>query len=475
MHPYRHAFAAVLCLFALLPFPARAAGAEPEKPSPQDMVIAAAEQYATELLADPPEGLNRGEIAMAFGWIYLNDMLGGSSADRAGGYLETALDEGVPEAGVVLGAVSLDMVEKPTGRRDVAKALAYYGRAADGGCVDAFRVLGTLYQEGDEGLAPDPEKARGYLVEAAKRGSDTAIRLLTPMLGRDGLPASQDDLVVPELVAEARARSERIARATSMVFDLLEKRLERLELNIESGAPEIPLADLSRMSPEEQAVYWLKLNRAVDKACRDIVDRQPDDKSAGDAALIIGVLHHLGFLYGSDPDKAREYMGYALERGVIEARVTLGELDLDLTLDENGLTERNVARGMEHLTIAAEADSPDALRLLGLLYESGSEDIEADPEKAERYFLAAARHGDAVSLEHLQPLFEKARVWEEEHPGEKSALPTGPETVVDPALAEQAERRADALSEMAEMVNRELEESIRSVMLETGRMQREKE
>ena len=458
---------AVAALFAalLFPAPARAQDGETAAPSARERIFAAADSVADELLAAPTEDLPRREIAMAFGWIYLNNMLGGSSENKAERYLTLALDEGLPEAGVVLGAIYMAAVPVPGQTRDVEKAIAYYNRAADGGCVDAFRILGTIYSDGEEEVEPDPEKGRTYLLEAARRGSETAIARLTPLLGQDGVPADADALIDADLVAAARERSDRIVRSTAKIFDLLEQRLGQLELKIESETPEVPLADLSRMSPEEQAMYWEKLTLAVDEACRDIVAGQPDDKTMGDAALVIGILHHLGFLYGSDPEKAREFMELALEKGIVESRVTLGELHLDLTLQENGLAERDVAKGLEHLKLAAEADCADAQRLLGLLYANGAEGIEPDPEEAERYMLAAARHGDMVALESLEPVFARAREWERDHPGEISPLPKKPEDVVVPELAEAARKRQKELSEVAERINKELNDRIRKAVL----------
>lgn len=448
-------------LAVLLPRPAVCADAS----SPREQVYEAADQYAKSLIENPPDDLGRGEIAAAFGWIYLNNMLGGSSEARAIPFLETALAEGLPEAGVILGAIHLKQVDVPGHERNAEAGIASLEQAATGGSIDACRLLGVLYSDGDAGIEVDEEKGRRYLLEAARRGSDSAIQRITPLLGQHDIPASIDEVVVPELVEEAQERSNRIVSATARVFDLLEKRLGELELSIETSEPELPLAELSQMSPEEQAMYWEKLSQAIDAACIDIVSGQPDDKSSGDAALVIGVLHHLGFLYGSEPAKAREFMEYALKRGVIESRVTLGELCLDLTLQKNNLAQRDVAKGLEHLTIASDADCVDAQRLLGLLYEEGAEDIEPDADKAREYYLKAARHGDAMALERLKPMFDEAKTWEEEHPGEKSKLPTGPEAVIVPELAEAAQKRQQELADISEMVNRELDARIKQVML----------
>lgn len=200
-----------------------------------------------------------------------------------------------------------------------------------------------------------------------------------------------------------------------------------------------------------------KLEEAVDAGVRDLIARQPDARSAGDVALIVGIFHHIGLFHGVDLPRAREFMEVALDNGVVEAGVTLGELHLGFALPEAESAERNVDKGLLYLEEAAEKDSVDALRLLGILYSDGADGVAPDADRAERYLLAAARHGDAEALRRLEPLFAEAAAWELEHPGEKAILPSSAEAATDHALREAAMRRGEELSAVALMVREESE------------------
>ncbi len=463
-------FAAVVLLICFLP-PVRAAEAPADSPSePRLAIAAAADGYADELLDQPPEGLTRADIAMAFGWIHLFDMLGAGQPAKAEPYLQAALDLGLPEAGVVLASMYLGK-EEFGGARDLPRAIAYYERAASLGSVDAERQLAFIYLDGLEDIPADPALGRRHLVEAARRGSEQALRRLEPLSAeaaawekanpgqKADVPSSLDGIPDPELAKAARERSVQLSEATARVFDLLEKRLAELEIGIKDSA-----GPGGAMAAEKRAELMALLKKTVEESARALIARQPDDKSAGEAALVVGVFHYMGVFHGVDPAKAREYMELALAKGVPEARVTLGELFLGFALDPASDFERDPARGLELLNAAAEVGSVDAFRLLGAIYAEGMAGIAADPAKSEQYFLAAARHGDAEALERLKPAFEKAAAWEAEHPGEKSPFPSSPEAVVDPALAGAAERRSREIAQVAEMVNTELNQRILEVM-----------
>lgn len=429
-------FLLVAALFVSVPSAVRATDAAEAR----EAVVAAADAYAAELMAEPPADLTKGEVGLAFGWIFLHDMLGKTSLEKAVGYLEIALDNGVPEAGVVLGAIFMGNEDAGGHERDVPRALAYYHKAADGGSVDALRMLGILYEEGAEGLEADPARARGYLREAARRGSETAIGMLEPHLGTDGLPATADELPVEELVLEARERSGRVATATARVFDLLKERLAELELSIREGN-DLGIAD---MSNEERMELWRKLEETTRDGSWEVVNSQPDDRKKGDAALIMGIFHHIGLFHGVDLNQAEEFMEYALAKGIPEAKVTLGELYLGVAVPGEDDVNRDVEKGLELLRQAVGEGTVDAMRLLGMVYDEGVDGVEADKEKAREYFLMAARHGDEEALERL---------------GDDA-----PEGIVDEALAAKVRARNEELSGMAEVVNGEMERRLTEVL-----------
>lgn len=442
----------------------------PPSVDPRQAVAAAAELYAGELLDNPPEDLNRAEIAMAFGWIHLFDMLGAGEPMRAEPYLQAALDQGLAEAGVVLGSMYLGR-EEYGGAKDLPRAVGYFERAAALGSVDAERQLAVIYLDGLEDIPADPARGRRHLVAAARRGSELALRRLEPLVqaaaerekenpGQEpDLPASLEGIPDPALANEARERSTRLSEATAKVFDLLEKRLAEMELGIRGGADRD-----GAVAEEKRAELLGLLRKTVDESAKELIASQPDDKSAGEVALVIGVFHYMGVLHGVDLDKAREYMELALAKGVPEARVTLGELWLGFAAKAGSEFVRDVPKAMDYLEAAAAEDSVDGLRLLGAIYAEGVEGVAPDPVKSEEYFLAAARHGDPEALERLAPAFAEAAAWKAEHPGEKAELPASPEEAVDPALAAAAEKRNREIAGVAEMVNTELNRKVLEVM-----------
>lgn len=226
--------------------------------------------------------------------------------------------------------------------------------------------------------------------------------------------------------------------------------------------------EAGRVAAERYAAEYeralAELKGVVDAAARKIIESQPDERSAGDAALVIGIFHHIGLLHGVDLLRASEYMEIARKKDVPEAGATMAALCLDLLGDDGEPDPDRVATALAYLEPAADADSPDALRLLGILYGDGAEGLEADPEKSERYFLAAARHGDAESLRRLEAFFERARVRKAEHPDEYGELPASAEEVVVPELVEASARRSEELNRIAEKVGKALDELVLSAM-----------
>lgn len=207
-----------------------------------------------------------------------------------------------------------------------------------------------------------------------------------------------------------------------------------------------------------------KLEKAVDAGADALIAAQTDDKKAGDIALIMGIFHHIGHFHGVDIPKAGKFMELAHEKGVVEAGVALGELNLGFAVPGAKSEDRDLDKALAYLNAAAAADSVDALRVLGLLYAEGADGLPADPEKAEEYFLAAARHGDPESLIRLTPLFEQAAAWECEHPGETAQFPSSPDKIIVPELAAAAAERNRELGRMADMIATESEKWAAAVL-----------
>lgn len=470
-------FLAVMALGALLTLQATARSEEtpaptPPAPAPADDMSKAfdiADAYAGELMDAPPEGLTKGDVAMAFGWVYLNGVLGKPDYDEAVHYYEIALEEGMPEAGTTLGAMHLNADVFGIGDSSVDNALSYYEEAAGLGSADANFVLGRLHYDGEHGLMMNPGKGGRYLVEAARRGNEQAIARLTPRLGQAGFPATPEELVDDKLAEARHAREEHFEESAAKIIELLEHKLTEAGVNVGALNFDGSQPHFAGMTAEEQEAYWHTVDKATEDAIKGIIENQPDERAAGDAALIVGVLQHLGLLHGHGQDKALEYMTYALERKVPEARVALGEYYLDILPPhadnpEHKAPERDVEKGLEYLNAAAADDSVDAYRLLGMLYADGVEGVAPDAEKSREFLLKAAKHGDQEALDMLEPVFEEARAWEQANPGKKSPLPTGADGLVDEELAKKAAERRKELGALAEKINNEIDNHIHAAL-----------
>lgn len=405
-------------------------------------VVAIADQYATELMQEPPDGVTREEIAFAFGWMHFFGMVGEKNTGRAEEYLRSALDAGLAEAGVALAGLYLERPEADGGR-DVAQAMDAYEKAAALGSIDARRLLGMLFLDGAEGITPDAEKGRRYLTEAARNGSEAA----AGRLKAEGVDVPAD----PELTAAARQRAAKLSAAVAAVFDLLEQRLAQAEEAVQSRA-----AAANSMSAEERERLTGVLKKAVDEGAREIMARQPSPRERGETAAIIGAFHSMGMLHGVDMPKAMEYLRLAVDDGAPEAMVTLAELFLGLTILEAQTAEPDTTAALDLLQRAAEGGSADALRLLGVAYAEGLGGVEPDPEKARRYLLDAGRQGDPEALERLAPVFAEAARWNAEHPDEKSPLPAGADELVDPVLSRAREERLREMADRVTAINAEL-------------------
>lgn len=130
-----------------------------------------------------------------------------TDAKAAAGWYEKAAAQGVPEAQFQLALLQIDgkyvaknekaalelmkksadagnplaqfnlaqlYVQADPGTAGFERALPYYEKAAATGLADAKYAMAQIYDTGANGKPSDPVKARGYLLDAAKQGFDTA-------------------------------------------------------------------------------------------------------------------------------------------------------------------------------------------------------------------------------------------------------------------------------------------------------------
>lgn len=203
------------------------------------------------------------------------------------------------------------------------------------------------------------------------------------------------------------------------------------------------------------------IEKTVDATCAKLVEEQATDAAAGDYALVIGVFYHTGLFGEPDAAKAERYMLLAREKNTPEAGVSLADLYIGLTSGEAPPGGFDEARGMRYLAEAADADSVDALRLLGLLHEAGTDGMAADEAKATGYFRQAARHGDALALGRVVPL--DAVEGETERDVQERV-----KKLVVPELMAAATERNKRLAETIEAVNARIEREVMAVVKDTA-------
>jgi|GEM_PF-6748902 len=438
----------LLCVFALVWLSVHISASAGDAP---ESTASITDRLAQDMFASPPEDITKAELALAFGWAHLFGMMDEPDPDRAAEYLETARDGGLPEADVVLGAMYLGQGGIHGVRKDAAKAMEHYAAAAAKDNVDALRMLGVMYTEGEDGIEPDAEKAFGFFVRAARLGSETALEYLRPRFDEAAdwedkhpgeqadFPSSREALVDPELSALAKERSRRIASVTARVLDMIAD-----AASIEDAVRLSAIASKSIQAGEETDV-WRALDESVERAVEALVANQPTEAKQGDAALVVGILYDMGLLNGYNPERARFYLEMALEKGVPEAGAALGELYLGLTRSDES-TDEDTEKGLSYLRDAALLDNVDALRVLGVIYADGRNGIEPDPEEAERYFRQAARYGDELAIARL------------------NANPDAIIMEVDAELSKKAAARRAEIDAMFEFVNAEMEQAILKVM-----------
>lgn len=453
--------------FLALSVSVRSAEAEAdETPQPDARALAlmaAADAYAEEVTANPPEGVTKGEAAFIIGNFY--GMGAGLDADqnKAYAYLTRALDEGVMEAAVSLGAMHLpgnpaasDIVPDPE------KAVELYKRAADAGIADAMRVLGRLYLDGQQGVWEERDEGLKYLLMAAKYGDEYSLFRLEPFIleaaakekenpgSAGGFPTSKDGLVEQKLVAENRARVKQLAEKTSVLFAERERRI----LAAAGRAPAI--AEAQRRQEKELADL-------IDGEAMRLVDEQANPNVKAEYAFSLGAMYMLGMMGRADLDRAEKYLLIASDNGLPEAWHALGRVYGGGNTSEYVLKE-NLSKALAYYTRAADAGVPEAIVAMILIYSGNMDGVRADAEKARKYILEGARLGNENALAWLAEMLEGMDKAEKTRLG----LPDTIDAVIDEKLMKESEARMREIDTFMARTERDLEPRVVKKMREMG-------
>lgn len=437
---------------------------ETPQPDPRALALAAAaDAFAAEATANPPAGVTKGEAAFIVGSFYNMGAGLDPDQDKAYEYLILALDEGMAEAAVSLGAMHLP--GNPMASAivpDPEKALEYYKLAADAGIVDAMRVLGLLYLDGQQGVWEDRDEGLKYLRMAAERGDEYALFRLEPFIleaaerekgqpgSAKGFPVSRDGVANRELVEENRARVKRLADKTAILFAERENRI----LAAAGRSPDIA---------ESRRRQERLLNNLIDDEAMKLVEEQTDGKTKAEYAFSVGAMYMLGLMGGVDLDRAEKYLLIASDNGLPEAWHALGRVYGGGDTSSYVLKE-NLAKALAFYTRAADAGVPEAIVAMILIYSGNMEGVRPDSEKARRYILEGAKIGNENALAWLAELLEGLDEAEKAEQG----LPDSIEAVIDEDRMAASETRMREINLFMARTERDLEPRVVGRMREDG-------
>lgn len=200
---------------------------------------AMAEEHAMDILGEQPDDKAMADAALVIGAFIELGMIGDPDPVRAAPYFKIAADRGCAEAECALGNLFASGAAGARGRMDknVRKAVEHYERAAAAGSIKAMLELGNIYSDGADGVEADAKKALSLYLDAARRGDETALAKLDPVMAKAkeweaarpgrkaNFPTSPESVIIPELVDQAKTRNRELDRLASRVYQDLNKRL----------------------------------------------------------------------------------------------------------------------------------------------------------------------------------------------------------------------------------------------------------
>jgi len=265
-------------------------------------------------------------------------------------------------------------------------AFAIFDALADSGDLAAMRNVALMLRRG-QGAAPDPKRARAYLLRAARRGLTTAQADLGIML-LDGEGGEADPKeALPWIMASAAAGHALAQYHLGRMYEdglVVPKDLAQAKLYYGAAAARgyrpsaSRLADLLGLVPEKEPV------RARPAPAPPVPPREPPAATA-----------HKTWIGPGDPLPE-------------EALTAAGGVAKALTEGREAYLARNFKGAAARWRRAADADSAEGQFRLGHLYLTG-EGVPFDPVRAAEWFAAATAQGHA-SAERALSKIEHGRV-----------------------------------------------------------------
>ncbi|AWC24556.1 Putative beta-lactamase HcpC precursor [Aminobacter sp. MSH1] len=400
--------------------------------SPSDLIGASedapADPFAATELYLQAAAMGSAEALMRLGDLYREGRVVAADPKRAYLFYDQAAKAGSDDAKLRVG----EMLARGQGvARDTGKGLAIIAALADSGNAEALVLLGDLYRPGGPGMvAMDPAKAFDFYRKAVALGYDAA-KLRIGEMTAIGQGVAKDVNAGIGMIEEVVARTRNPAglvllgslysRTDGGVISIdFAKAFGYFRRAADSGdetgilrtgemlargrgtgqSYQAGRAMLAGLAGHGDTFALIALGDLLSDPTVAPVDLPAAvasyDKAASlghsDALVRLGDLYSRNGSVASELPRAFSYYVRASQAGNIVGKLRVGEM----TLLGRG-TNRDVDAGLAQMNALADDGDPEALNLLGALYQRGIGGLlQADPARAYGYFSKSADAGNVI-------------------------------------------------------------------------------
>lgn len=349
-------------------------------------------------------------------------------------FFQPAIDQGVAD-----GYLGLAAVAKNEG--DYAAALEDYQKAAEEGTeqlyvVSAMKSIGYLYQYGDSyGVEQDGAKAIEWFTKAADLGDLEAMNRIALIYWRGEADVAQD----VDAAIEWFTKAADLGDSDAMNY------LGAMHHNGDGVEEDFGVAmewfrkaaDLGHAQAMSNIAYMYRYGNGVAQDGAEAVEwyQKAADSDFSSALYDLGDMYRNGEGVEQDDDKALEwYMKFFISMPSYDTFLKMADIlhgeDAALKwFEESGDAEKMIALGnmyrsfynyygenlfpdfdkaIEWYTKAAELGNPEAMKMLGFMYEMAPVyNGEQDLDKSAEWYQKAADAGDEEAKSHLEALQEQ--------------------------------------------------------------------
>ncbi len=320
--------------------------------------------------------------------------------------------------------------------QDFKEGIAWFQKSASLGDATSINNLGTFYLTGPQGALPrDVEKAKESFEKAWKMGNKSAVINLanlytdpalplydlrmTEKLYREALAAGNVDayMKLARLYLTRNSIFYDTAKAVKMLREGLENKAEgcgaqlgyyyEMLGNIDSCIVimerAIQLGDVTAL-PALAEVYFIYPGKSDDKKGIALLEKAADRKNIK-ALNQLGIIYTEGKRAKKDTVKAVLYFMAAMLKGSLEGFINVNKIYKKIYRGDSLLKQKEEELLMQFVI----RKSSEALHRDALMLSNGSDEIEADHEKAFKLYEAAVAMGNAGSMVNLGNFYADGR------------------------------------------------------------------